>query len=70
MKTQPVSSAPPGPTYHVLPEDVVQALNLIASILSLNDDPGIQPGQLQGMSTVLAHAENAWRELRADCPEC
>lgn len=49
-----------------MPEDVAQALYLIASILSLNDDPAIQPGQLTGMSQALAHAEKAWSEMKRD----
>jgi hypothetical protein len=55
---------------YALPEDVAQALYLISNILSINEDPGIQPGDLQGMSQVLAHAEHTWSKLRAACPEC
>ncbi len=58
---QPQESPPQG-----LREDVAQALFLISSILSLNDDPDIQPGQLQGMSQVLAHAKKAWSEMKTD----
>ena len=53
-----------------LPEDVAQALYLISSILSLNDEPGIQPGQLTGMSHVLGNAKRAWSDLSANCPGC
>lgn len=49
-----------------MPEDVAQALFLISSILSLNDDPAIQPGQLTGMSQALAHAKKAWSEMKKD----
>lgn len=75
MNTQASSPEPPGVASpglpsEALPEDVAQALNLIASILSLNEDPSIQPGQLTGMSVVLSNAEKVWREMRADCPAC
>lgn len=66
MNTRSSSNEPPGAPQQAFPEDLAQALNLIASILSLNDDPLILPGQLTGMSVVLANAEKAWREIRAD----
>jgi hypothetical protein len=66
MNTQ--ASDPPGALTPALPQDVAQALGLINSILSLNDDPTIQPGQLEGMSIMLSNAEKAWSQLRANHP--
>jgi hypothetical protein len=70
MNTRISSIAAPGAIQHALPEDVAQARYFINSILSLNDEPGIQPGELQGMSHVLFHAVDTYSEMRADCPEC
>lgn len=49
-----------------LPEDVSQAISHVSSILSLNSDDGIEPGELQGMSRMLAHAKQTWDEMQAD----
>lgn len=49
-----------------LPEDVSQAISHVSSILSLNSDDGIEPGELQGMSRMLAHAKQTWDEMKAD----
>jgi len=71
MNTEPLSfSAIPGDPERALPEDVAQALFLISTILSINDDAEIQPGDLQGMSKVLSHAEQTWSKLKAACPMC
>ncbi len=48
-----------------LPEDMSQALCHISSILSVNEDAGIEPGDLQGMSRVLEHAQEALHEMEA-----
>jgi hypothetical protein len=51
-----------------LPEDASQALLHVTSILSLNDDTEIEPGELHGMSRMLAHASRTWREMRGGRP--
>ena len=71
MNTKPLSSsAIPGDAERALPEDIAQALFLISTILSINDDAEIRPGDLQGMSKVLSHAEQTWSKLKAACPMC
>ncbi len=39
-----------------LPEDVAQSICHITAILDINDDPAIEPGELEGMSHMLEHA--------------
>ena len=39
-----------------LSEDALQAQALVSSILSLNDEAEVEPGELLGMSRVLANA--------------
>ena len=51
-----------------LPEDASQALIYVTSILGVNDDAEIQPGDLYGMSLILANARNTWRDMRGGGP--
>jgi len=51
-----------------LPEDASQALMHITSILSLNDEADIEPGDLYGMSRVLANAKRTWKEMLGNGP--
>ncbi len=48
-----------------LPEDVSQAVCLITSILSVNEETTIEPGELQGMNRVLEHAKDTLEEMKA-----
>ncbi len=49
-------------------EEVVQALHHVESLMAINEDALIEPGQLGGMSVMLEHAENVLSEMRAALP--
>lgn len=57
IRTNATLHATPSIVLKRLPEDVSQAISHVSSILSLNSDDGIEPGALQGMSRMLAHAK-------------
>lgn len=49
-------------------EDIVQAQRYVLSILKINEDEEIAPGDLHGMSRMLSNAERTLAEISAAHP--
>ena len=58
----------PSPLDRPLLQEVIQAMRHVQAILALNEDAAIAPGQLQGMSSMLDHAEQALAASSAALP--
>ena len=55
----------PSAVSRTLLEDMIQAQLHVEYILALNDDLTLEPGQLQGISLMLANAEKTLAQARA-----
>lgn len=58
----------PGTFETPLLNDVIQAMRHVESIMALNDDEAIMPGDVCGMSLMLRNAEKALADMRSALP--